>query len=559
MTFANPFAWALLALVVIPVVLYLLPMPRRRAVQASLLLWQKMLQERPATQSWRWLRTLGSFVLAAGILVLLALAAGRPVFSPAAGEGQTAVIVLDTSASMKAPAAAGSSTTRFERARGIAASLVTALPSGRRAAIVAADATPRVISGLSDHRDIALRKLRTLRASDGRGDLASAVRVALELAAGESNADVYVVSDGGGDLSDVSLAGAKVQYLRVGTSLPNVGIVACKARRAFENPGKFEALVRVRNASSATETVTLKVRMNDNVIDTRSLELAPGGEAVPLLTGKVAGSGRLKVSIEPHDAFPADDEAFVNLGSPVNPQVIYVSDVPDRFLLSALTANRSIDSYLKSLDDYRKEVEGKMTLDVYVFGGVLPVDLPPGNLLIIMPPNATSFFRLSDDAASPKLTGWKHEHPVFKDVVLKDVYIPYAKPLKPTGDAEVLMDSDAGPLMVAYSTPERRVIAMGFDPGSTSLSFRVAFPVLLENAFTWLNRGSSSAAPAEANLADPRESDLTVPAELAFADAKVAGREARGGGLGEFWLLAAFAAVGLVALEWYLYHHRVTV
>ena len=47
--------------------------------------------------------------------------------------------------------------------------------------------------------------------------------------------------------------------------------------------------------------------------------------------------------------------------------------------------------------------------------------------------------------------------------------------------------------------------------------------------------------------------------KLVFADASVPGRDAGAGGLGEFWFLAAAGALALVAVEWYLYHHRITV
>ena len=62
-----------------------------------------------------------------------------------------------------------------------------------------------------------------------------------------------------------------------------------------------------------------------------------------------------------------------------------------------------------------------------------------------------------------------------------------------------------------------------------------------------------------ANLVDAAESDLTVSPELRFADAVVKGRDWKGAGLGEFWFVAAVVALALLALDWYLYHHRLVV
>ena len=39
----------------------------------------------------------------------------------------------------------------------------------------------------------------------------------------------------------------------------------------------------------------------------------------------------------------------------------------------------------------------------------------------------------------------------------------------------------------------------------------------------------------------------------------VAGQDAGEAGFGEFWIIAAVAAFALMAVEWYLYHHRVVV
>ena len=62
-----------------------------------------------------------------------------------------------------------------------------------------------------------------------------------------------------------------------------------------------------------------------------------------------------------------------------------------------------------------------------------------------------------------------------------------------------------------------------------------------------------------AHLTDAAESDLAVNEELKFADASVKGREWGGSGLGEIWFVALIAATLLLAVEWYLYHHRITV
>ncbi|KPL01412.1 MAG: hypothetical protein AMK75_05115 [Planctomycetes bacterium SM23_65] len=615
MTFVHPAAYVLLALLIVPILLYLLPMPRRRVRFPSLLLWERMLRDRPSSQSWRWLRTLLSFLLQMAILVLLVLAVGKPVFSPAEGKGDAAVIVLDVSASMKAPVSPGSGETRFERARELARNLLNGMPSAKPAALITAGSSPVVLSGLTDQRSLLLSKLNALVCTDGRTNLKSALELALELSRGGTNADVYLLSDGHADVSGVSLAGARLHYFRTGQTLPNVGIVDFRARRGFDFPEEYQALARLESTFDSEQTVELSLVMDDNVVETRTVKLAPRSSVSESFRGKIQGVGSLEARLKGDDAFAADDVAHVLLGKSEKLQTLLVSDKPDRFLESALTANRAVTPFVATLQQY---LDKRPEPDILIFNGVLPPELPDGNLLIIDPPTGSSLFQLAGEVTSPEMSDWGRTHPILAGATLKDVYIPTARALKPLVAAEVLARCEGGPLMFAAQTPERRLLVVAFDPGTSSITFRVAFPVIIANAFRWMtDEGTISnedlragdevlirltqESPAvevkypdgrtgsvesrsgvfpvsasevgvyevvsrlgrkmtfAANLADASESDLTVADELKLADTVVRGRDRKGAGLGEFWFIAAVLALGLLALDWYLYHHRFVV
>ncbi|HUW58183.1 MAG TPA: BatA and WFA domain-containing protein [Planctomycetota bacterium] len=614
MTFVHPLAWGLAALLVVPVVLYLLPMPRRRVIFPSLLLWQRMLKDRPSSQSWRWLRTLLSFLLQAAILVMLILAVGKPVFSPAEGTRDVAVIVLDVSASMKTPVSAGSEETRFDRARRLARSIVGGMPSGNRVALITAGRSPAVVSGLTDERTAVLRSLDALVCTDGPTGLADAIDLAVELARGEGGADVYLLSDGRADVSAVTLGDVKLHYYRIGEGLPNVGLVDFQARRGFDFPDEYQALARVQSTFDVERPVKLSLVVDDNVVESRPLTLPPRGTLNESFTGKVRGTGTLRAVLESGDVFAADDAAYALLGTSEKLQVVLVTDVPDRFLESALTANRAIVPFVATLQQY---LDTRPQPDVLIFNGVLPPELPDGNLLIINPDTGSSLFQLSGEMPSPVVADWVRTHPVLAGVTLKDVYIPTARVLKPVVPAEVLAHAEGGPLIFAAQRTRGRVVVLAFDVGRSSITFRVAFPVLVADAFQWMTdqgtienrelpagdearlrfddvsgtievtcpdgRTMSIEAGADgfvvpvpqvgiyeanragrkmtfaANLGDTVESDLAVSAEMTFADTVVQGRDWTGGGVGEFWFAAAVIALGLLTLDWYLYHHRFVV
>ena len=622
MTFVHPFAIFLLALAAVPILLYLLPMPRRRMAMPSLMLWQRMLRDRPASQSWRWLRTLLSCLLQLLILVLLVLAVGKPVFSPAGAGGEAAIIVLDVSASMKAPLAPDDTEhTRFDAARTIAQHIINGMPSGQRAVLMTAGARGAVVCGPTDERALIIDKLGELSCTEGRTDMKTALATALELARGEKNAEVYVLSDGAADVSDLLLGDATLRYFRIGRTIPNVGIVDFQARRGLDFPDEYQALVRMRNTFGEEKSVKLSLIMDDATVEKRTVTIAPGATVEASFPGTLdpkdalklspRGKGILKASVTSADAFAADDAAWGLLGRPEKLVVVLVTDAPDRFLKSALTENRSVEPYAATMQQYLAKTPGA---DVLIFKDQLPADVPAGNLLIVNPEKSCALFDVEGDAQGLVAADWDREHPVLAGVTLKDVYMPTARVVKPKPWAEVLAEADGKPLIVAGQESGRRIVVLTFDPAKSSLSFRVAFPVLVANAFTWLaDRGDVSereiasgsefrlkpstavetlevthpdgevtevtarsgafavSAPTvgvyaanlgthevtfAANLTDATESDLAVRDELTFADRTVEGQTSGEAGYGELWLVAALLALLLLAAEWYLYHHR---
>jgi hypothetical protein len=610
MTFVHPAAYILFILVLIPIILYLLPMPRRRVKLPSLILWGRMLKERPASQSWRWLRTLVSLLLQVAVLVLLVFAAGKPIFAPAEGAGDKMVVVLDVSGSMKAPLGMS---TRFASAQKFARGLIDGMPSGKKAALLAAGTSPIVVSGMTDERQTVLKKLDGLACTDGGTNLKAAISLATELAEGEGKTDIYVISDGRAPVSDLKLSGASIHYYCVGETVPNVGVVEFQARRAFDYPEEYQAFARIQNSSPAERAVEMTFTADDNVIDKRMVKIGANQTVAESFSGKVRGDGLLKVSINSGDAFPADDSAWVLLGAAQKPKVLLVRTEPDRFLEAALAANLSVETFVMTPDEYKAR---PWLPDVIILQGTLPAELPPGNLLIINPPATNPLFEVTGDVQTPRPSDWRQEHPILADLTLQDVYIPTAKAVKTPPWATVLAESEGTPLMFAGKTGTQRVVVLTFDPAQSSIKFRVAFPVIVARAIQWLteagdipnqvkageqvlfsppdergaigftcpdgksgklsSRKGTYVLPASqagvyrvsltgktvtlvANLADANESDLSVAPSLQFADGKVDARKATGGGLGEFWLFAAAAALVLLAVEWYLYHHRFVV
>src|SRR6266849_4828539 len=153
MSFLAPFALTLFALSVPLVLLYFLKVRRRERTVSSLLLWPTSLRDREASTFFQRLHR--DPLLLLQLLALLALA--RPVATVMGQGARKVVVVLDTSASMKARDVSPS---RFEAARAGAAALVHGLGEGAEVMVIEAGGQPKVTAALARDRERALAAIR---------------------------------------------------------------------------------------------------------------------------------------------------------------------------------------------------------------------------------------------------------------------------------------------------------------------------------------------------------------------------------------------------------------
>ena len=144
MSFLSPLALSLFALSVPLVLLYFLKVRRRERTVSSLLLWSTALRDREASTFFQRLHRDPLLLLQLLALLALALALARPVATVMGQGARKVVVVLDTSASMKAQDVSPS---RFEVARAGALSLVRGLGEGAEVMVIEAGVQARPLLG----------------------------------------------------------------------------------------------------------------------------------------------------------------------------------------------------------------------------------------------------------------------------------------------------------------------------------------------------------------------------------------------------------------------------
>jgi len=451
--------WGLLVLPLI-VLLYTLRARRQDVPVSTLILWQRARRDlaahRPARQFERNLLLL--LQLLAVTLIVLALA--RPHLAlPGAGTAPT-VIVIDTSASMQATDEPPS---RFAvaaaRARDVAAA------AGGEVMLIAAGPRPSVVVPFADPI-LARGALTRLRPTDGPGRLDQAITLALGQRPGGARPRVEVFTDRAG----AAIPG--VAYHTVGRATRNIGIVGVTVERDAD---AAVVVVQVQNAGDASERVPVVVALEGRRVQARTVTVA--ARSIASFSVPVSGAGVVRIELAVDDVLGVDNVAHAVVGTP--PPRVIVAGVPDRVLIEALEAIP-----VRVSPAQRVTPEALAVADVVILNRTPPVDLPPGNYLLLgtaasnLPVGITGTVRVGE------VLRWSTRHPVMRYVNLGDVTIGEALRLEPRG-GEVLAEG-ATPLIWAYDGDGVRAVVTAFPLEQSDLPLRVGFPIFLSNALSWL-------------------------------------------------------------------------
>lgn len=474
MRFLNPAGFLGLLLAAPIVLLYMLRLHRQTAPVPSLLLWEAVLADRHANRPWQKLRRNWLLILQLLILLTLVLGIARPALpAPMAFHGQT-LVLLDASASMQARLA-DSNATRFEAAQRELRRLAAALDPGDRVSLIAVGPTPDLLLQSGD----ATAFRRVLEAAvpvDGPADWRAAAALASGLATGE-HVNTLLVTDAAIDETLPALPGV-VHLITVPESAANAGIVAFALRRAGEG---WAAFVRLYNDGPATSRA-LALTIDGVLLDRRPVDLPAQGAASVTFTGVPAVTWA-EVRLEGTDALAVDDRAWIAPSITGEARVLLVT-----------TGNRFLAQALRVLPDLALSQSADMNLvahaadehAVIVVDGPVTATLPTANLWLIAP-GAGSPCGEPGAIVTPTLgVRGQWSHPLLHYVEWTDVHVARARYYAVPADADVLLETSAGPLVWIVERPGQRIACTAFDVHDSDLPLRLAFPILTANVVGWL-------------------------------------------------------------------------
>lgn len=349
MRFLQPglfYVWA--ALLAVPIILYLFR-PRPRTVLTSTLPFFKWLAREHQDNAWlRRLKQLLSLLMTLCVIAAGAAALGQLVVSPAEDELETVVILVDRSASMEARK--GDGPTCHEKAIRQLRERLAGLPAGVGVSVIAYDRRPEVLLARTVDRREVERTLDSVEVRPVAGDPEPALSLAHRLAALETPAAIWHVTDYSPELltreksdddeereasadsdtapeepaepeetpestSEEKLASdIEVKDFFVGLPQPiNAGITAFQLRRVPLQQARlgYEAFVQIRSSANEPLAAELEVIREGDLVQLRKLTIPPGGVEtllVPIETQAAFEEGEEKESSEDDSTSKEDSQ-----------------------------------------------------------------------------------------------------------------------------------------------------------------------------------------------------------------------------------------------------------
>jgi uncharacterized membrane protein len=484
MSFLSPLAFAVLGVAAPLVLLYFLKVRRRERRVSSLMLWGTELRDREASAFFQRLQRDPLLILQLLALIALAVALARPVVTVNGEGARKVVVVLDTSASMKARDVSPS---RFEAARSEASSFVRRLGEGAEIMVIESGVQPHVTAALGRDRDRALSAIYAAQPRDLPQRLPEALRTARALVGADPRAEIHVFTDGAFTLGQApETSDARIRWVGVGRRGYNVGIVSLAIRKTYYGTYGYQAFVSLVNHSPEAQSFDFALALDGQTIAEKSVTLEPNVRRSIVLPFTHQGGGTVTAKINVTDDLATDNVAYAVIPPPKKIAVTLVSP-GNLFLEKVLRTDPTVALDVKTPEQYQG---GMGDADVVVLDSTTPPKVGPGRYVFVntVPPDVP--LEVLGRLENPTVMDWDRAHPVMRHVEFAKVAIQDAMRVRPLAAGRSLVEAVGGPLLYALEEPDRKAIFIGFDLFKTDFPLRVAFPLILSNTLRWLHPGA---------------------------------------------------------------------
>ena len=561
MTWASPMLALIAAAIAVPalVILYFLKLRRQTREVSSTLLWKKTIQDLQANAPFQKLRKNLLLFLQLIILGLILIGLAQPRSSTTTQGGRKLVLLIDRSASMASVDGEDTlgESSRLDRAKRDAVKLVESMRApglfegegeSDEAMVIAFDTNAEILVPMSSDQTALINAINSIDQTDSPSSIDEAYRLAQAQrpnryvddtgADGVTNA-VELEGIKGGEafifhlFSDGQIPDAEVVRADNQEDIPtfeyhgtgkqdavNIGLIALRAERDYDNPRKLSVFVGVQSTDSIARRVDAELIIDGSPVSVRSVELPPAeidpltGTAEPSTGGVVfeleepnGVMATVQLDTSSGDNPEADLFATDNRGTliipPAKQAAVALVTTGNFFIREAFLGFPLSRFQVISPSEYESSRgNGAMgAFDLVVFDGYLPKPndagevLDPGRYLILGAP-LVGPLGVEDKGVGPGSTiiDWRRTHPILRDLTLDGLVLAETRSIEIPEDSGVvsLAETATGTAIFETSNADVRAICVPFDIGKTNWPFEVSFIVFLASTVDYLATQSTT-------------------------------------------------------------------
>ncbi len=484
--FLDPGAFALLGLLPVIVLFYILKLKRKEHVIASTFLWRKSIDDLRVNAPFQKLRQNLLLYLQLFFLALAVFAMARPFLKLRGFEGQSVILLFDTSASMLATDV---EPTRFEAARRMAIEMVDDMSRGDKMMVITFDAKSATVCSLTTDRSLLRRVIGSLEARQTRTSIREALTIAQAAASAQDNPEIVILSDGGfPDLPANLDVKARVSYIAVGKRSRNLGIVGLEPRRNVDVGNEYEVFCKVQNSTETDWAGVVEFHLNGQLTDAKEIKIPKGDRGSVLFNRPGITDGVVQARLQGEDDLSCDDQAWLVLAPERKTSVLLVTSGGNYFLEKVLDKDPTLRVERASPSTFESIPAGEFEKwDVFVFDGVSPERLPAqGRFLFFHAIPKLQGFEDGGELPSPTVLDWSRAHPANRFVNFANLEVMKARLVKYPKWAEQILEAEGGPLILSLDRELTRALITTFDVFESDWPLRLSFPIFVANSMQWL-------------------------------------------------------------------------
>ncbi|HTS27147.1 MAG TPA: VWA domain-containing protein [Bryobacteraceae bacterium] len=475
----------------ISVALYLLDRSRRRQVVSTLKFW--VAAEHPAVAARRkHIQQPWSLILQLVSMALLLLAIAQLRLGTPARAGRDHVVILETSAWMSArTGTARSAKTLMDLARERALRYLHALPARDRVMLVRADALATPATAFEPDRRKVEAAIQASEPGATALNLDQALAFARHVQSQDSGRAGEIVFVGSGrtverDPENAGAAPRNLRVLLVSDPIENTGLRKIGTRRSATEPDLWEIYISTHNYGTRPRDVNLAIDFgplgtNGRIpAGSQRLNIPAGADKETSFEYRTGSAGLLRVNLTPHDAFPADDYAELELpAQPMLPVVVYTNE--GDLLRPVLSATQRVAAVYRKPTEYQPNDKGLVILDRFV-----PPRRPAADSIWIDPPPKGSPVPVRTVVENEAFQGWDPTHPAAAGLRTKDFKLDRASVFEPAPTDGRIGVVQQGPVIVARPG-QPKIVVLGFHPVLSGMRYELATPLLFANLLRWVS------------------------------------------------------------------------